>query len=189
MSRDLTANMVTEVTASQLSPIYLFDMTLPSGNIRLWTGIGDLIYDSNTYTGAANLISLAEIVETQSIEAQGVSITLNGLNSTILSTVFDNVSQLQRSTVDIYFAALDSNGALIADPYKIFTGIPDTTDISESGDTASITVNTESILIGLKRTKVRRYTPEDQKEEFAGDLFFDFIASMQDQEVSWGKGQ
>lgn len=189
MARDLTANMVTEVTAAALTPIYLMQLELPSGFIRFWNGIGDIVYNSNTYSGVANLVTFSEIVESQAIEAQGVKFTLNGISSSILSTVLDSSHELQRGVVDLWMACLDADGNIISDPFKLFSGTVDTADIEESGETATISINCESKLVALKRTRTRRYTPEDQKLEYSNDKFFDFVASLQDKNIEWGKGQ
>lgn len=189
MGRDLTANMVTEVTAAALTPIFLMELDLPSGALRFWNGIGELSWNSVTWTGSANLITFSEITETQSIEARGIQFTLNGINSSILSAVLDSSNELQRGAVTLYMAALDSSGAVITDPFVLFAGTVDTAEIEEGGETATVIINAESKLIGLKRTKARRYTPEDQKLEYSGDLFFDFVPSLQDKEIQWGKGQ
>lgn len=189
MARELTAGMITEVTAAALTPIFLMEMNLPSGAIRFWNGIGTLTWDSKTWNGSANLITFSEITESQAIEANGVKFTLNGINSAIISTVLDSANELQRGTVDLWMAALDANGDIITDPFKLFSGTVDTADIEEAGETANISINAESKLIGLKRTRTRRYTPEDQKLEYSGDKFFDFVPSLQDKEIQWGKGQ
>jgi hypothetical protein len=189
MARDLSANMVTQVTAAALTPIYLMQLTLPSGSLRFWNGIGDIDFDGNTYTGSANLITFSEITESQSIEANGVKFTLNGISSSIISTVLDSNNELQRGTVDLWMACLDSDGNIITSPFKLFSGNVDTSDIEEAGEVANISISAESKLIALKRTRVRRYTPEDQKLEYAGDKFFDFVASLQDKNLEWGKGQ
>lgn len=189
MARDLTANMVTQVTAATLEPIFLMALTLPSGTLRFWNGIGDLIWSANTYTGSANLITFSEVVETQSLEARGIRFNLNGIESNILSAVLDSANELQRGTVDLWMAALDSSGAIVADPFKLFSGYVDTTEIEEGGETCSVVLNAESKLVALKRTKTRRYTSEDQKLEYSGDKFFDFVVFLQDQNIQWGKGQ
>jgi hypothetical protein len=189
MSRDLTANMVTQVTAAALSPVYFMELDLPSGALRLWNGIGPITWNSQTWTGVASLISFSPIKETQAIEAHGIKFVLNGISSAILSAVLDNSNELQRATVTLYMGALDSSGAVVADPFNVFSGYADTCEIEDTGETAKITLNAESKLIALKRTKVRRYTPEDQKQEYSGDLFFDFVPALQDQEIQWGKGQ
>ena len=43
-------------------------------------------------------------------------------------------------------------------------------------------------LIALERPKQRRYTAEDQKDEFAGDTGLDQVVALQDAEIVWGGG-
>jgi hypothetical protein len=189
MTRSITAGMTAEVTAASLTPVFLMQMLVPSGALRFWNGIGTIDFDGDTYTGSANLITFSEIVETQAIEARGIQFTLNGINSSLVSTVLDSANELQRAPVDMWMACLDSDDNIITSPIKIFSGLVDTAKIREAGDSSQIVVNCENKLIRLKRTRTRRYTPEDQKAEYAGDLFYDFVPSLQDKALEWGKGQ
>lgn len=189
MARDLTAGMVTQITAASLTPIFLMEMEIPSGTIRFWNGLGSLTWSGNVYTGAANIITFSEIAETQAIEARGLQFTLNGINTALVSAVLDNANELQRATVNLRMAALDSSDNVVADPYLIFSGLVDTAEIMEAGDNSKIVINAESKLIRLKRTRARRYTSEDQKSEFSADEFFDFVTFLQDAPLEWGKGQ
>ena len=45
--RSLSAGMVTEVTTAQLSPILLASLSF-STPVHLWTGYGNLVYNSTT---------------------------------------------------------------------------------------------------------------------------------------------
>jgi len=59
-------------------------------------------------------------------------------------------------------------------------------NISESGDSAQITINGESRLIDLDVPRVRRYTSEDQKIDFSNDKGLEYIADLQDKQIVWG---
>ena len=72
-------------------------------------------------------------------------------------------------------------------PFTIFDGIMDKMDIQDSGETATITVHCESALIALQNAKERRYTSEDQKIDFPNDLGLDFVPSIQDLNIVWGR--
>ena len=58
-------------------------------------------------------------------------------------------------------------------------------DKIEAGETCEIEVMSENKAVIINRKKDRRYTPEDQKSEYAGDLGFDFVPLLQDKEVIW----
>ena len=84
MSRDLTSGVVTEVESEQLSPILLLKAEFDGGDLRLWSGVGDIIYNSETYTGAGNLLGISNISETTDIEARGAVFALTGIDSSII---------------------------------------------------------------------------------------------------------
>ena len=59
--------------------------------------------------------------------------------------------------------------------------------IAEGPETSTIALSVESRLIDLERIRTRRYTSEDQKRRFPGDLGLDFVNSIQDKELFWGR--
>jgi len=46
MSRNLSAGMITEVTASQLKPAILVKAEFDSGDVLLWSGVGQITYNA-----------------------------------------------------------------------------------------------------------------------------------------------
>ena len=65
----------------------------------------------------------------------------------------------------------------------------DVMTIEDAGDTANISLSAESRLIDLERARVRRYTNNDQQNQFAGDTSLRFVADLQDKEIAWGSGK
>jgi hypothetical protein len=177
--------MVTQVTAAELQPVILFKAEFDSGDVLLWTGIGEIDYDGDTYTGAGNLIGVSSIDETTGIEARGASFNLSGANSAILSLAL--TEDYQGRAITAFFGVLDTTLSLVSDPIILFKGIMDVIRLDDSGNVATITVAAENRLIDLLRTKTRRYTEQDQKAEFSGDTGCDFVVGLQEKEVTWGK--
>ncbi len=58
MVRSLTSQMQTVSEAEVVNLFYLIDFEFDSGTVRLWTGLGDLVWNSETYTGAGNILSI-----------------------------------------------------------------------------------------------------------------------------------
>ena len=184
MSRDLTAGVVTEVTGLVVRPILLSQFFFDSGTIRFWNGTEDFVHDSNTYTGAGNLLDISSIDETQKTEARGISVSLSGIPSSLISIALAEEYQDRQVTIDLGF--LDEDGVLIADPYRFFSGKADIMSITDGATTASISLTAESDIIALKRINERRRTAEDQKLTYAGDTFFDNVVALQSKEILWG---
>jgi hypothetical protein len=81
----------------------------------------------------------------------------------------------------------DTSRNVIADVYTVFKGKMDVLNISEQGNTATITLNIESRLISFDLPVDRKYTLEDQQVDFPNDVGFEFIPDLQDKEITWGK--
>ena len=185
MSRTLSTEMQAVATAELVRPIYLVDMEFSSGSIYLWSGMGDLTYNSNTYLGAGDLLSIGAIQETAELTANGATVTLGGIKQSLLTLARDE--PYQGRPLIIRLGAFDENGDLIASPVILFSGFMDIMTIADSGDTSTITVTVENKLIAFQRTAVRRYTAEDQKIEHPTDKGFEFVAKIQEKEIVWGR--
>jgi len=184
MSRNLSAGMITEVTASQLKPAILVKAEFDSGDVLLWSGVGQITYNAEVYTGAGGLLGISEMRETTNIEAQGATFQLTGIDSSLLSIALSE--PYQGRPVTCFFACLNSSGAIISTPITLFKGRMDVLQIDESGETSTLTMQSENKLIDLKDSKVKRYTSEAQKQQYPDDLGLDFVASLQDKELTWG---
>ena len=186
MTRDVTTAFSDEIEASNLRPALLIKAEFDSGDINLWTGYDEITYDSDTYIGGANILSVDNVKETQKLQANGMKFGLDGLNSSIISIAL--TEEYQWRPISMWLAVLDEDYQLIDDPKKIFAGKMDVMEISDEGDTSSIVVNAESNLIDLKDSRERRYTFEDQINEFAGDVGLEFMPTNRDVEITWGSG-
>lgn len=189
MARALTAGMVTEVTGVILEPIILVQFVLDSGNLNLWTGVGSLTFNAETYVGGGDLVSMSQMEETEGVIAKGMTFTLTGIDTAILSLALNQ--PYQGRTVNVWFAAFDSSKAIVSSPYKFFVGRLDTMVIEEGAVSSTIGVSAENILVGLEKANERRYTPEDQRLSVAKlgltvDKGFDFVVELQNKEILFG---
>jgi hypothetical protein len=186
MARNLTAGMLTELTAEAVRPIHFVEAVFSGGTFRFWTGVGDITWDGELWTGAGNLLSITSMAETTLVRANGLVIRLNGINSSLLAAV---LAQTQQSkTVKCWLGFLDSAGNVIADPYNFFTGFMDLPEIQEGPETSTVTIGAESELIELMRPRMRRYTNEDQINEYSADKGFAFVNFIQNWNGTWGGG-
>lgn len=186
MSRDLTTAFKTAITGEVVTPVVLTEAFFDSGTIRFWNGLGDFVYDGDTYTGSGNLLEVSQITETSNLEARGASFTLSGLPSSLIAIAL--AEDWQGRTITQRFAPLDANGDAIADPFLFFSGECDAMDIEEAGSGANIKIAAENDILTLKRKSERRRTPEDQKIDYPTDSFFDQVAALQSLDIVWGRG-
>ena len=185
MARSLTAGMVTEVTGASLQPVLLVKLEFDSADLNLWTGVGDLSFGGDTYTGAGDLLAFSVIEETDELKAVGLTGSLSGMPSSLIAIAL--AEDYMGRPVTVWFGVLDSNDALVTSPVKVFAGLIDTMPIEDAGETATIQVQAENRLVRLEESRSRRYTPEDQAIDFAGDKGLDFVVALNDgREFVWG---
>jgi len=184
MTRAVTTAVNDEFTAAELSPFFAVELAFDEGTIRLWTGFGTIEVDGNSFLQGGDMLSISGITETAEVQANGITIGLTGLDTALIQSAL--AEDYQGRDCNLYVGVLDSDGAVIADPIKVFAGRMDLMTVEDSGGTAEITVTAESKLIDLERGRQRRYTSEDQKIDYPDDRGLDFIAELQDKEVVWG---
>jgi len=185
MTRTVTTAVNNEFTAAKLSPFFAVEMDFDDGIVRLWTGYGSITIDSNTFLAGGDILSVSAISENGEVQANGVTVGLSGLSTSLVASAL--TTAYQGRDLNVYIGVLDSAGAVVADPIKIFAGKMDVMTVEDSGESAEITITAESKLIDLERSRARRYTSEDQKIDYPNDKGLDFIAGLQDKAVVWGR--
>jgi hypothetical protein len=179
--------MQTELAASSAVPVYLVQIGFSSLTLRLSSLNRDISWDSQTWLGNSWLMPIRPVQETAEVRAVGVEIQLVGISSSLLSLALQNAAQNQNAI--IYLGMLNSSGAVITDPVTLFKGKVDTVELVDSVDLPSVSIRCESNLARLDRPQNFRYTNENQKAMFAGDLGFAFMQSLEDWTGWWGKSE
>ena len=181
MTRDITTPVLNALDDSVIYPFFAVDLMFSSGALYVWTGYGDLTIGSKTYLGAGQLINISSVSETTEMEAKGATLTMSGIPASFLSLALQEPYQGRECR--IYFGVTSNP----SDYVEIFSGELDQMNIEEQGETATISVTAENVLIKLERPVVRRFTNEDQKSRFPLDRGLEYVASLQDKEIFWGR--
>ena len=185
MSRVLSNAMKEMAVAKVVRPIFLVRMVFDSSQLNIWSGVGDISFDSVTYTGLGDLLSISDIKETSDISATGINVSLSGVKSSLIAIAKDQ--EYQGRELSVRLGAFNESGSLIADPVIIFSGFMDTMTIAEAGTYSTISIAVENKLVAFERSKVRRYTAEDQKIDHPTDKGFEFVTSIVQKEIIWGR--
>lgn len=183
MSRNISSPMLSAITSAYVRPALAAQIAFKSQTSYVWSGSGNLVYSGNTYTGIGDFGKLGDIVEGQDVQAYSTSVTLSGIDQTLLS---ESITDIQLGApATIYLVLLDGNGVIIGTPYPLFVGTVDKPSISIGTETLSITLNLETKLANLQRPSMRRYTSVDQRIDYPADTFFDNVESLNDQALIW----
>ena len=208
MSRDISSDLIETLSDDVIHPFFAIELFFDTSTLRFWSGVGELDFGDNIYTGSGNMIAVSAIDETSDISAQGARLTLSGLPSEMISLAINEPYQGRKCF--IYFGTLDvtgdrltqQNGHLILNQdnsailgegdfrdtiTQIFSGYIDQMNIDEGPETSQISVAVESRLIDLQRPRNRRYTDANQKSRFPNDKGFEFVESLQQKKFAWGR--
>jgi hypothetical protein len=175
--------MVGPMTSNQIRPCFLAIITFRTRTAYCWTGVGNLVYAGNTYLGVGDFGKIGKITEGTDVQAYGTTITLSGIDPVLLSECMTDIQLGAPAT--IYFALLDSHGAIFGTPYPAFVGTVDQPTINSGIETISITLAIENKLANLLRANMRRYTAADQQLYYPGDTFFNWVPTLNDQALIW----
>ena len=206
MSRDLSLNTLDALDEEVFYTFFAVELLFDDNIVRTWTGVGLLTLEDGTeWYGAGELIEISSVEETQEMAAKGATVTMSGIPSELLSLALSE--PYQGRVCNIYFGnflqgnllqeggafILYENGAKIGLESgktgfnQMFSGYMDQMNIEEGPQTSTIELTVENKLINLERARVARFTSGYQKSKFNGDKGLDFVESMQDKTVPWGR--
>lgn len=155
--------------------------------IYLWSGDYDLVIDGNTYTGAGTLLSISDIEDTLELKSSGLSISLAGMDATMLDLAL--TENYQNRFITVYLGYLFGSTDTVVGTMTLFKGRMQSMTINDDPNGSTITVDAENRLIDLQRPSNLRYTKASQ-EYVAGltvDTCFNRVQSLQDKEIIWGR--
>ena len=156
-----------------------------TSTIRLWTGMDDLTIGGATYTGAGSLLDISDVEETQELKSSGLSITLSGMDATVLDYAL--TENYQNRPITLFLGYLSGSTNETVGTLTLFKGRMISMTVNDTPDGANITLDCENRLVDLNRPSNFRYTKDSQEFLHSGDKGFDRVASLQDKEIIWGQ--
>jgi hypothetical protein len=182
MPRNLPSPMLSEIGANAIQLCWLVDLALISGVVHIWSGMGSVVYNGNTYLGVAKLGAVGEISESSEVKADGVTIQLSGIDPALMTDSLDDIQQGAPATV--LFATF-SEGAISA-AYLAFAGTVDQPSTNIGPEAITIALQLENKMANLQRASNRRYTMSDQRNYYPDDIGFSWVEILNDIALLWG---
>jgi len=184
MSRGLHSTLKTELATDHLDQVHLIQFTIGSTIYYRTTAYFDLVFDGNTYTAGADLLTIPTITESSTVSTSTVNFSLEGASQTFISLFLNN--EHMHRPVKIIRGYLTDAGALITNPYTIFLGYISGYGINETMTTSKISVNVANHWANFEMKRGRRTNNNSQQQVFNGDKFFEFSNAMM-VDIEWGK--
>lgn len=177
-----TAN-ATELAKPNIRIFIAVDLDFVSGHVRAHDGIGTINFGGFDYLGIGQFGGIDIAEESISVIAKPVTLTVSGVDSSLVSTAV--TEQYQGRTATIYLGLLDlDTQALIDAPEPLWGGCMDVMTVQLGPETGSIKLNCEHRL--RREPRNARYTDADQQLAYSGDRFFDLIGKIQGFKGTWG---
>ena len=189
MARNITTAFNNAIKSDVVRPVLAVELEISDGTLRFWNGYGNLTMtaggSSKLFLGTGDLLNISSIEETSTLKMNGITISLGGIKSSLISSILS--AQYTNRLGTVYMGLFDNNKNVIADVYTLFQGKMDVANIQEGPETSVIQINIESRLVQFELPLNRMYTLEDQQIDFPSDIGFEFIPDLQDKEIIWGK--
>jgi len=182
MSRVVPAAILTAFQQGVVDFVLYVEAEFDSGDVFLWSGIGERTIGAKTYQGAGNLLGLSETVETSNVESRGQTVTLSGIDATLISLAL--TEQFQGRPFTSLIGLMDSDDQMV-----LFSGKMNTMQVEDTPTSSTIGLAIENDMEMLDRVVQRYYTSASQKSRFPDDRAFDFVTSLGNQNLPWGKGR
>jgi len=184
VTRFASATNSTEAAKQAVRMFVAVALDFSSGMVRVHDGIGAVTWGGNTYDGIGNFGGIEQVDESVEVIARPLSLTLSGVDSSLVSTAMTET--YQNRTVTIYLGFLnESTNAVIDTPEVAWEGRMNQMSISSAEGSAVIKLSCEHRL--RREPRIARYTNEDQQLLFSGDRFFDLITSIKGFVSKWGE--
>lgn len=184
MPRNLGSAMLASLTSNAIRPGFLAILTFHTGVQYVWSGVGNLVYNGNTYRGVGSLGRIGGIDETTEVRATGTTVTLSAIDPALLAECLSDIQLGAPAT--IYFALFDASLNIIGAPYPLFVGTVDQPVIQIGVNEMTISLKLENRLANLQRSNARRYTAADQRKYYPNDTGFNWVELLNDMALKWG---
>ena len=182
---DVTPQFLAAIQSQQIRPALFVEGNFVSGPLNVWSGSGSVTWNGKSWMGVGSFGGVSTIEEGSTVEAKGITLTLSGIDPTLLTDV---LSEFQVGLpVTVWLGLFDQTNVLIPNPVTAFAGRMDQPTIDVDGTSATITINCENRLLDMNTPVDRRYTNEDQQLDHPGDRGFEFVNSIQEVTIYWGR--
>jgi len=184
VTRFASATNSTEADKKAIRMFIAVALDFTSGMVRVHDGLGSITWGGNSYEGVGTLGGIEQVDESVEVIARPLSLTLSGVETSLVSTAMTET--YQNRTVTIYLGFLDeTTNAVIDTPEVSWEGRMNQMSISSSDGGAAIRLTCEHRL--RREMRIARYTNEDQQLLHSGDRFFDLVTSIKGFVSKWGE--
>lgn len=148
----------------------------------LWTGDGQLDYDSKTYLGAGHILSLPDIKQLINGVSERLEVAFNGVSEETLRLAIDDRDSVYLAPTRIGRINFDSDWQIDGDVEWIWEGRADVltpkSSPGENGRTRSISIGFSSGDTMRSNPRASFFTDASQRQRSSDDAFFSHVGQI-----------
>ena len=181
----IDTKVLTALTEDRTFPFFAIKAQFDTETVRLWTGKDDISISSETYLGAGTALSFSGVDETQELKSNGITVTLSGMDETVLNLALSE--QYQNRKIEIFLGFLDGGTNEVKGTMVLFSGRMLQMSVNDNIEGMTVAVSAESRLVDLERPSQLRYNRGSQQFIDSADTAFKFVQSNLEKEIFWGR--
>tara|TARA_B100000575_G_scaffold239372_1_gene201928 strand:+ start:230 stop:796 length:567 start_codon:yes stop_codon:yes gene_type:complete len=187
MARGLTTAVKNELATGVIDPVLLIEIGfgtpvyLTNASFDITSSVSG---SSETYLSNGHLKNISGVNETNQPTKNTLSLSLSGVDQTYISIALSE--NIINDDVHIYRGYLDSNNALISDPFLLFYGTIEEYKISDNTSTANLILSVTSHWGNFSKVNGRTTTDNSQQRFFSSDKGMEF-AALTVKDIRWGR--
>jgi|TARA_Y100000289_G_scaffold60329_1_gene67188 hypothetical protein len=187
MARGLSSSVKTQLATGIIDPVLLIEIGfgtpvyLTNASFDITSSVSGT---SRTYLSNGHLRGISGVSETNKPTKNTLSLSLSAVDQTYVSIALNE--NIINDDVYIYRGFLDTNNALISDPFLLFYGTIDEYKIGDNTTTANLVLSVTSHWGNFSKVSGRVTTDNSQQRFFSGDKGMEF-AALTVRDIRWGR--
>ena len=188
MPRSVSTAMLNALAAPVLNPAIFVSAQFITATVYMWSGIGTIFWNGHIWFGLGAFLGITAPEDSSTVEAKGITLTLSGIDSTLLP---DALNEVQLGLPVTVYLALGTSapvnaGNIITSPVVMWQGRMDQPSFSVNAEEVTLNINCENRLLDMNIAVDRRYTNQDQQISNPGDNGFLCVDAIEEVTLYWG---
>lgn len=188
--RGLAGDVYQNLISNQVNLIDLVKIEFEDTPILAHNGLGDIVYEGETYQGVGSLGGISSVKEYSSLIASEVKLELSSIPNSYgeLSSIGNILinTNYQNKPVTITRVNLEDNLKTIVGFIWVWGGFTEDAQINFNGSDYSATLTCSHEFSRWSKPNIARYSAVEHKKEYPGDLGLDFVERAAFQDLTWG---
>ena len=149
--------------------------------MRVWQGRGSVRDgDGNVWSGLGEFGQVSGLQGSSMLSVDPVTLTLSGLDASMIRVVRDQANEITGRTCGIYFLMFDENFVLLDSPFLAELYLMDKATLAVDGEsqTMIVTLSAEPLFFSKHLPPVSMMTDADQQRKYPGDTIFQRVSLL-----------